>query len=319
MTLLALLAARQTDSPSNPPVGEVVMPTPPYNAAQYLAIPTPDATNQATHPGIVDMGEPGWNGWRYWMAMTPYAGGNDDLENPCIIVSNDAVTWEEPAGITNPIDPWPGGSGYNSDTDIAYDPDTGRMWVWWREAVNNRTEAIHFTSSLDGVTWAAQATAFETDHLTKALSPAIVRVGPGDWRMWTIGYNGQPSTMRRAPSPSGPWSAPEIIALNGVTEGKPWHVDVVLDQASGLFHMLLNVREPWGYVPLTSPDGLNWTARNGGRRFLTGSTWDQIPYRATFALEPNGQVYGLWYGGTLGDLSQWRIGYTRVPRSLWAG
>ena len=39
-----------------------------------------------------------WNGFRYWMAMTPFHGGNEDLENPCILASHDGFAWQEPTG-----------------------------------------------------------------------------------------------------------------------------------------------------------------------------------------------------------------------------
>jgi hypothetical protein len=46
------------------------------NASAPLTIPTYDASGQAIHPDVIDFGSGNtWNGYRYWMAMTPYTGG----------------------------------------------------------------------------------------------------------------------------------------------------------------------------------------------------------------------------------------------------
>jgi hypothetical protein len=53
-----------------------------------LNIPTYDGSGQAVHPDIYYNAN-GWNGYYYWMAMTPYPNGDAAYENPSIIVSND--------------------------------------------------------------------------------------------------------------------------------------------------------------------------------------------------------------------------------------
>lgn len=44
-----------------------------------------------------------WNGYRYWMAYTPYPYANGSEENPSICASNDMLYWETPEGLANPI------------------------------------------------------------------------------------------------------------------------------------------------------------------------------------------------------------------------
>ena len=51
------------------------------NADTYQITPTYDRSDQTVHPDIVYMPD-GWNGYKYWMAMTPYANSNDQLEKP---------------------------------------------------------------------------------------------------------------------------------------------------------------------------------------------------------------------------------------------
>ena len=67
-----------------------------------LNIPTYDGSGQGVHPDVYYNAN-GWNGYRYWMAVTPYPGGNAAYENPSIVVSNDNVNWIVPPGLSNPI------------------------------------------------------------------------------------------------------------------------------------------------------------------------------------------------------------------------
>ena len=72
------------------------------NASTPQTTPTYDGSGQVVHPGIVYF-PGGWNGYQYWLVVTPYPGGNAAFENPSILVSQDGVTWIQPPGITNPI------------------------------------------------------------------------------------------------------------------------------------------------------------------------------------------------------------------------
>lgn len=65
------------------------------------------------------------------LAHTPYFNKDETLENPCLAVSEDGLTWQEPPGVTNPIHPWPG-HGYNSDVELAFDPDADVLGCFWR-------------------------------------------------------------------------------------------------------------------------------------------------------------------------------------------
>ena len=64
-----------------------------------LNIPTYDGSGQAVHPDVYYNAN-GWNGYRYWMAMTPYPNGNAAYENPSIVVSNDNLNWIVPPGLS---------------------------------------------------------------------------------------------------------------------------------------------------------------------------------------------------------------------------
>src|SRR5699024_10013244 len=61
-------------------------------------VPTHDPltdAGEAVHPSVLYFPD-GWNGHRYWMAYTPYAGGTDGREDPCIAYSDDGTNWTVP-------------------------------------------------------------------------------------------------------------------------------------------------------------------------------------------------------------------------------
>lgn len=73
-----------------------------------------------SHPNVgychpdVEFFPNGFNGYKYWMVFTPYFGAVENVqiskryENPTVVVSNDGLNWESPAGIHNPIQGTPG-------------------------------------------------------------------------------------------------------------------------------------------------------------------------------------------------------------------
>jgi hypothetical protein len=134
----------------------------------------------------------GFNGYRYWMAFTPYFGAVSSFskpatfENPTIVVSNDAVNWSAPVGLQNPIvrcpspqesftgDPHdPNGQGYWSDVDLEY--TNSRFYLFYRSSwvtakalkirgsasnnnhvklkTGNPQRAIVMQTSADGIHW----------------------------------------------------------------------------------------------------------------------------------------------------------------------
>lgn len=327
MSLLALLAASSvtTIPDPDPEPSEFVQPnrpepqpgasalSAPYRALSHMSITVPDGSGQATHPAVYDFGSNQWNGYRYWFAYTPYAYGNDTLENPCIAASNTTTEWTVPDGLTNPIDPYDG-SHYHSDTELEYDPDTGRMYCYYRTTFSDTDCRINSQWSTDGVTWQGKKVLYSA-HVLSNLSPAVVRVASGDWRMFCIGFGGTYApSVRTATNPEGPWSAPTPISIPPGLGGSPWHVDVNLTP-SGDFHMILDCRTTWGLAALTSADGITW---QGGPIFLTGASggWDESVYRATMTLADNGLDYDIWYGA-FGPSGVWGIGHTQAPRALW--
>ena len=338
MTLLALLAGGGAvdPPPPNPSIDATVpytLPTSqPYNVDITARIPTPEGTGQTVHPDVIDFktqhGKDAWNGYRFWMGITPYPGGAPRTENPCVFASKDGFNWAVPTGATNPLDPGVGSDNdANSDTDLIYDPVGDRLLLMYRfYSMSRKTEDIRLIESRDGVTWSAPKTivmsdgnADGTNSVTQALSPAMVRVSATDWRMFACGNEGRPETTRSAVDPFGPWSTPTVATFTG--SGKnPYHIDVIKGPDGRFWAIAMD----GGFFPAVSTDGINWTT---GPAFLSSrpGKWDGWVYRATMTPHENGTHMRVWYSAadntglypTSYGTQGWHTGYTLVKRDLW--
>lgn len=328
MTLLTAGARRRGTTPLPAEDIPYVMPTAaPYNAPIYAITPTPAGTNGAVHPSVLDFGEVGWRGWRYWMAMTPYYATNDREENPCVIVSTNGFHWHVPAGLTNPIYPAPPAPRFNSDTDLEYDTENDRLVMIYRELLADGTYQTFIAASTNGVNWPATATALNWTRPgpsanQQVASPAIIRRAAADW--WLFGVNTVTNTIEywRAADPLGAWAGPTSLGVPNLHDAwsLPWHLDVAWDGTA--FRALLDI----GPRYKGRPDGLRtgtiaadgsamiWAASNIMDPTMT--EWDNLQlYRPSLALHEDGTHWRVWYSAE-GRYS-WRTGLTQLPRSAW--
>ncbi len=107
-----------------------------------VKIPTYDGSYQLTHPKVLYF-ENGWNGYKYWMSMTPYPFGHDIYENPSIVVSNDGKTWAPPEGLKNPVSGVPSDvalGGHYSDSQIVMRGNTMELWYRYNPALTEKTK-----------------------------------------------------------------------------------------------------------------------------------------------------------------------------------
>lgn len=143
------------------------------NSECVLQIKNYLGNTQNIHPKVLYFTN-GWQGYRFWMAYTPYPNGETAAENPCIAVSNDGIHWSEPHGLNNPLAN-ARREGYNSDTHLVYDEAADRLECWWREydIKKNRDQICRRTSS-DGVNWNSREVILPYNETYKCrLSPAV--------------------------------------------------------------------------------------------------------------------------------------------------
>lgn len=276
-------------------------PTPDQWTPLHAPNPYTDSNNPGMHPSVIDMGIP-WNGYRWWMANTPYEGDfGNAMENPCIWGSNDRVTWHVPNGLVNPIDPWPGEgtdnhNWYNSDTELVWDPVERQMVCFWRETLVG-----------SGVTkwWAAIST---SGHSWEHLPEPVLSIPPsadvsaavdrdpttGEWRMFTFRDG---CAVRTAPTPLGPWSNP--VAPTFDAEVDPYHGSMIWYR--GVWFLIFT-----GGVPAASQDGYEWAV---------GAPIEHTPgqvmygYRHSIRPAPEAGMIDVWASST--------SRYYHVPATNW--
>lgn len=186
------------------------------------------------HPDV-EYFENGFNGYKYWMGFTPYFGsiassGNAIIfENPTIVASNDGLHWEEPAGITNPIQRTPsikdGVVRGQSDTLQGYWSDTDLLFY------NNRFELFYRGSSISNASLKRICASNLNNEakMPKTAIRTIVKqssVNGRDWQPVDILYtSNEPETMNNNDvlSPSfivvdDKWISYEVLLNKGKNE-----------------------------------------------------------------------------------------------------
>lgn len=248
-----------------------------------------------------------WNGYRYWMGITPYPNGVDTWENPSILASNDKDTWVVPDGLTNPI--WAPDAGFAPDPDLVYDPATGRLYCFWA--------GVRFAYSTDGVTWSAAVNPFSASG---EVSPAVILDG-GVWKMWSVNTTPNPNQVlyREAAAPEGLWTVPEVVDMPPWNGRDIWHLDV--QKVGGTYYALVAdcVRDVSGadarLLMGLSDDGHSWEL--GAAEVIprvSGSFADTHIYRSTMVPIYSGDTltgFDVWYSGR-SAAGAWRTGRTIV-------
>src|SRR5689334_23102763 len=275
---------------------------------------TYENSRQVVHPSAVSFPS-GWNGQRFWLALTPYPNSNSQVENPSLFTSDDGDAFGIPAGVTNPVART--SRGYLSDPDLAFDPASNELRLYYREVVESHRHAkrprhqadiVYMTQSSDGVRWSApRSVVADVGHYV--VSPAVARRGDGDWKMWAVdagreGCGGRRSRiiLRRSTDGVG-WSPPTPVSFSqpGYI---PWHLDVqYVPQLNAYWALVAAYRRGTACTAsslflATSTDGVNWQTYSSP--VLERGALPQFSanvYRSTFAFEPDGNSLTLWLTG----------------------
>lgn len=293
--------------------------TAPWNARNRIALTTPDGSGATIHPSVVDMGT-AWNGYRWWMADTPYAAADNQLENPALWASNNRTSWVVPAGVTNPLVAAPGQLvGFHSDTELVWDADASRLLLFYRLGLFTGPDVtsieLRALSSTNGTTWTNHGKIADLPLTGGRLSPAVVRTGANQWRMWLWG-GAQTGTTLTATNPLGPWSAPTSLTLNGA-DLLGWHGDVI--RVESTYYMAYSANELDQMKVATSTDGIAFTAP-ATPTLITRSTtrWDRSVYRPTLVNGPEPGYFSVFYSAVSAPSpGGYAIGFTRIPISAW--
>lgn len=270
---------------------------------------------QAFHPKVLSFSKP-WNGYRYWMAYTPYPGADQRMENPHIRVSNDKITWKPFSKNDQPLDPVVPfkrpDKQYNSDTHLVYRKDQNLLECYWRQVDNiTRIDRIFKRTTKDGLHWTPRQLVLESNaQIDGILSPSILYEN-GKYKMWTINYVGNYPVLYRESTDGFHWSSPTAIQLEYPSDKlRSWHLDVIHTKKG---YEILVVAFYHGNKHRTM--NLYYTSSKDNKNYAKCSTvlkpsrsknaWDNRGiYRSSFFVEKG--TYYVYYSG---------IGYPIGPKS----
>jgi hypothetical protein len=254
----------------------------PYAAGGDAALDamTADERTYMAHPSVLYIPE-GWNGYRYWAAVTPYPKANNRYENPCVYCSGDGAAWTVPAGLTNPLVGAPA-DGYNADAFLFRSPDGVTMHVIYRVRFAARND-LDLMSSTDGVNWSDPVTIISGLLITPQdfASPSINWNGSA-WEL--ISHNldaaGAPIQLRTSNGAdlTGGFGSPTTITIPNLRGETWWHSDMRLTDDGYVGIAQDNDGGGGQLFWVQSSDKVNWGAARISDRlgfYKTGFALDQ--------------------------------------------
>ncbi len=278
-----------------------------------LDISTYDGSGQAVHPDVLHLPE-GFLGSTYWMAMTPYAWGDDRLENPSLRVSSDGVRWVEPLGTPDPVVPAPEQpSRHNADPELAVAGE--RLYLTYIEVDKDvRVTRLLQASSIDARTWDGPA---ELRVARFLVSPTFAQ-RDDQWHLWCVTESPDAGRTRvelaTGPNP-GEMSGSTICEVR-VPGHVVWHIDAIATDEG--FEMLVAAYPRWANNSRTalfhfaSKDGVRFrrTRARPVLRPIRRSWANRAIYRSTFV--KCGTEYRIWFSAASWDW-RWGIGMVEGP------
>lgn len=218
--------------------------------------------NNGYHAKVVYFKD-GWNGYKYWMAFTPYPHAQAIYENPSINVSNNMIDWKTPKGLTNPIDAPDHADKihYNSDTHLLYNDDEDRLEMFWRY-VDDETKilTIYTSYSYDGINWSDKEEFMVSNDRNKQdfLSP-VVEYNDGTYEIWYV-FNRKVFYVEKT---QDHFSEPRALDLEYEKELYSWHIDVIkhdgIYEISAVSYEDVNNRREMSLYYAFSEDNVKWT------------------------------------------------------------
>jgi len=286
---------------------------------------TYDGSGQLVHPDAAVFPR-GWQGMRYWIAATPYPGGNPKYENPSIYQGQSSREMMVPVGVTNPIVA-PPSVGYLSDPDVVHDVEREELRMYYRQTADEHDQLFVITSR-NGVQW-SPAQLVVSDVRYSLISPAVVRESPTSWRMWTVNASAQgcyslPAELvlqQRRSTDGIAWSAPEPVELR-VPGRVAWHWDVQYVAAKSEYWALV-AAYPQGTTCsqsavyfARSSDGTRWTV--SPTPLLGPGEFEPIRdlvYRSSFHYHDGSDAVSVWFSGARleGKAFRYSVASARYP------
>lgn len=232
--------------------------------SNQIKLETTVGDNQGYHPKVVAFDKE-WNGYKYWMAFTPYPYGDETKENPVINVSNDLVNWISPKGLNNPLDiPNPSDKNhYNSDTHLLYDEKEKELELFWRYVNDKDNEVIIYRmTSKDGINWTdKEEFLVSKDRKTiDYVSPALI-LNNGIYKVWYVNKQ----KVFYLEKEEERITEPRVVELKYNNNYQTWHLDVIYNDNKNLYEMVtcaytnVNHRDTMPLFYTNSKNNIEWS------------------------------------------------------------
>lgn len=270
---------------------------PDYTPSTSMTTPTFDGSGETT--------EPTWRLKPSWvtavgtdlLAHNPLPGGDDDYENPSLLISNDhGSTWTTPPGLTNPIAAKPtaiGLPGNNADCFLLPDPFANRLIMFWLVSQDPTVVAganqngfwYSICTATNLATWSARALLFNHNGVNAQQMATTTEQEPkfvwdsvrGRWLLFT--QDSLTSVMRMRISTGtdvlGTYGDPVVcsVPING---GQlVWHMDIIQDPNGRFVMAMCDSYQPGSYARqgwlASSADGIHWKV--APRPFMKAGAW----------------------------------------------
>lgn len=282
-------------------------------ATSYLPIETYiDGKNQATHPSVIDF-DSTWNGYRYWLAYTPYPFGDGGEENPSLSASNDLKNWHTPNGLYNPIS---NNEEVNcdelKDSHLVYRSDINQLEMWYMGRINSTIKSggdllLLRKHSTDGINWSN----YEIMKIMNGtLSPSII-YEDGKYKLWSIvpSKNGDETNgqLLFAESINGfDWSDYRSCLFNDSEHLSVWHGSVSKSDEGYHFVWIEDSGDSNLIKYAFSKDGINFTSPQIVVHKAAGWNTFYRPY-----ILKNETGYNLFYG-VITHENEWYITLSKL-------
>ncbi len=273
----------------------------PYNQSP-LKIHTFD-NNSPYHPSVLYFKD-GWNGYKYWMAETPYKPYTkpyrDRYECPSIHVSQDGLHWEELSKGSNPIDDLDERGirelDYFSDPHLVFKDNA--IECWYRltlrggDADNHKNHIVIRKVTHDGINWSEREIVIKPGKYhplgEMIISQALLYIN-GKYHIWYVNSeNKQGRKLCYSNSDDGiRWTEYTECTLSK-ENANPWHIDVnVIDKELWLIC--------YDFKDIHLYKGTSYTNFNHLKVLLTpsvfGSFYFNGLYRATMIKDKTYKLY----------------------------
>ena len=220
--------------------------------------------NKGYHPKVIYFDNL-WNGYKYWMAYTPYPKCDAKKENPFIMASNDLIHWRNTKSLKNPLDipKISDKKHYNSDTHLLFNNITNSLEVFWRYVNDKDNEVIIYVkNSKNGINWSNKKIFIKSKNRKKQdyISPSII-FSNGVYRIWYV-YNSKLFCFTKK---KNKFSNPRMLDIIFTNRYKIWHIDIIYNEEKKLYELIASAFINWKKrknMPLfylSSKDNIIWT------------------------------------------------------------